>query len=89
MGEVRDPPLAWPLGGELPIEKVGSDGRRSGAVVFWKTPTSWASAQGVRPHQALDFVQAAGETFGKHVPPDAARAISASAPYEAPADLDG
>ncbi len=34
-------------------------------------------------------MQAAGETFGEHVPPDAAGAISASAPYEARAWADG
>src|ERR1700733_71688 len=89
IGEVRDPPLVRPLSGELPIEKVGSDGRRSCAIVFWKPPTSWASAQGVHPHQALDLVQTAGEAFGEHVPPDAAGAISASAPHEARANLCG
>src|ERR1700691_6233435 len=87
--EVCDPPLVRSLSGELPIEKVGSDGRRSCAVVFWKPPTSRASAQGVHPHQALDLVQAAGETFSEHVPPDAAGAISASAPHEARANLCG
>src|ERR1700734_2224053 len=81
--------LGGHLGLELPIEKVGSDGRRSFAVVFWKPPTSRASAQGVHPHQALDLVQAAGETFSEHVPPDAAGAISASAPHEARANLCG
>jgi hypothetical protein len=85
--EVCDPPLVRPLGGELPIEKVGSDRQRSCAIIFWKPSTSRASAQGVHPHQTLDLVQAAGETFGEHVPPDAARAIGASAPQEARADL--
>ena len=84
-----NPPLVRPLGGELPIEKVGSDSQRSCAIIFWKPSTSRASAQGVHPHQTLDLVQAAGETFGEHVPPDAARAIGASAPHEARVNLCG
>jgi hypothetical protein len=57
IGEVCDPLLVRPLGDELPVEKVGSDRRRSWATIFRQATATRASAEGVHPHQPLDSMQ--------------------------------
>ena len=58
----------------------------SSAQVDRQTPTPWPRFQALRPHEALDAMQTAGDAVSQHIAPDPPRAIGAVAEKEALAD---
>lgn len=74
IGEVSQPFLVWPVGGELTVKNIIGD-HRTLTLVLRLGPALRARPQAVLAHQPLNPVQAAGQALFEHIASHAARAI--------------